>query len=93
MPRTHFGTLELPRDSSHDIHSISSTHSNTDGTQATAIGSVGVCTNQHHSRIGIVLQDDLAKERDISQSVTHFPHVTLKIFGLQMPYISRNVSF
>lgn len=69
MSKTHFRTFELPRDSSHDIHGVSSTHSNTDGTQATAIGSVGVCTNQHHSRIGVILQDDLSKERDIhSQS-------------------------
>lgn len=56
---TNFGTFELPGDSSHDIHSVCSTHSYTDAPEATAIGSVGVCTNQHHTRIGIVLQDNL----------------------------------
>lgn len=65
MQITHFGTLELPGDSSHDIHSVSSTHSDTDATQSAAIGCVGVCTNQHHSRIGIVLQDDLSEESNI----------------------------
>lgn len=73
MSRTHFRTLELPRDSSHDIHSVSSTHANTDGTQATAIGSVGVGTNQHHSRISIILQDDLSKERDNHSQSRIFP--------------------
>lgn len=65
MLRTHFGALELPWDSGHHIHSISSTHSDADGTQATTIGGVGVCTNQHYSRVGVVLQDDLVRERDI----------------------------
>lgn len=73
MLKTHFRTLELPRDSSHDIYGVSSTHSNTDGTQATAIRSVGVCTNQHHSRIGIILQDDLSKERHNHSESHIFP--------------------
>lgn len=79
MLRTHIGTLELPGDSSHDIHSVGSTHSDTDGAQATAIRCVGICTNQQHSRIGIVLQDDLLKK---SESVTHFPLGTSIFAGL-----------
>ena len=63
MSKTHIGTLELPGDSCHDVHSVRSTHSDADGAEATAIGSVGVCTNQHHSRVRIVLQDDLSEER------------------------------
>lgn len=71
VPRTHFWTFKLPRDSSHDIYSVGSTHSDTDATQATTIGCVGVGTNQQYSRIGIVLQNDLCTERDI-QSGTYF---------------------
>lgn len=94
MSRTHIRTLELPRDSSHDINGVSSTHSNTDGTQATTIGSVGVCTNQHHSRIGIILQDDLSRERDV-QSRLHFFPFQFNVFRLlfEMDNFSASVLF
>lgn len=73
-PRTHFGALELPRDSSHDIDSISSTYSNTNAAQTASIGCVGVSSNQHHSRIRIILQDDLhtEKKRRISHILGFF---------------------
>lgn len=53
------GTLELPGDSCHDIYSICSSNTDADGTKPTTIRCVGVCANEHHSRVGIVLQDDL----------------------------------
>lgn len=51
----HIGTLELPWDTSHDIHSVSATHSDADGAQAAPIRCVGVCANQQDSWVGIVL--------------------------------------
>ncbi len=73
MSKTYFGTFEFPRDSSHDIHGISSSNTNTDGTQSPTVRSVGVCTNQHHSRIGVILQNDLSKERHINIQLLIFP--------------------
>lgn len=58
-PKIYIRTFELPRDSSHDVHSISSTNSYTDATQTTTVRSVGVSADQHHSRIGVVLQNNL----------------------------------
>lgn len=58
---THFGTFELPWDTSHDIYSICSTHSNTDAPQAPTVRCVGVCTNQHYSWVGIILQNNLSQ--------------------------------
>ena len=58
---THIGTLELPGYVSHDVHGVGSSHSNADGPQPPPIGRVGVCANQHDSRVGIVFQDDLSR--------------------------------
>lgn len=57
--RTHFRTLELPGDASHDVHGVGTTHSDADAAEATAVWCVRICTDQHDSRIGVVLQDDL----------------------------------
>lgn len=59
MRPVYFWTLELPGDSCHDIYSISSSDSDADSTKPTAIRCVGICANQHDSRIGVVLKNDL----------------------------------
>lgn len=55
----NLGTLELPWDSCHDIYSVCSSDSDANGTEPTTVWCVGVCANEHHPRVGIVLQDDL----------------------------------
>lgn len=66
---TCLGTLELPWDSCHDVYSICSSNPDANGTQPTAVGCVGVCANQHHSWVGIVLQDDLFDAQNATVSV------------------------
>lgn len=57
--RANLGALEFPRDSCHDIHGVGSSHSDANGAQPTTVGRVGVCADQHRSRVGVVLEDDL----------------------------------
>lgn len=56
---TNLWTFQLPGDSCHNIYSICSSNANADGTKAASIWCVGVCANEHHSWVGVVLQDDL----------------------------------
>lgn len=56
----HLGTLELPGDPCHDVHGVRSSHADADGAQAAAVWRVGVCADEHHAGVGVVLQDDLA---------------------------------
>lgn len=55
----NLGALELPWDSCHDIYSICSSNADADGTKPATIWCVGICADQHHSWVGVVLQDDL----------------------------------
>lgn len=55
----NLGALELPWDSCHDIYSICSSNADADGTKPATIWCVGIGADQHHSWVGVVLQDDL----------------------------------
>lgn len=54
-------TLQLPRDSSHDIDCVCSAHANTQATETAAVRRVTVSTNHEQTRERIILQDNLRK--------------------------------
>lgn len=56
---SYLRAFEFPGNSCHDINCISSTNTNTDPTQATTIGGMGICADKHDARIGVVLKDNL----------------------------------
>lgn len=51
--------LELPWNVGHDVHSIGTTNTAGNHTQAASVGGVRVCTNHETTREGIVFEDDL----------------------------------
>lgn len=63
FPTPHLGALQLPGDASHDVHCISTPNSDADAPQATAIGGMGISTNQKNPRVRIVFQNDLEKSK------------------------------
>jgi hypothetical protein len=53
------GALQLPRDTSHDVDGVGTTDTTSDHTETTGVGGVGVGTDHHETRHGVVLKNDL----------------------------------
>lgn len=67
---TNLGTLELPRNSCHHVDGVGSSDSDADGTKPTTVWCVGVCADEHHSWVGVVLKDDLLRCEHVTVSIT-----------------------
>lgn len=62
----NLGALEFPWDASHDIDGISATDTDAAAAETTAVGSVGIGTDEHDAGEGVVLKNDLVNDAGAS---------------------------